>query len=65
MCQLVPMNEAAAYLCVSRRTVRRLIDRRAIPFFKVSGSVRLDRQDLDNYLKRVRMEVLDYSKVAR
>ena len=54
MSHLMPMNDAAAFLCVSKRTLRRMIDRRQIPFFKVSGSIRLEQSDLENYLKRVR-----------
>lgn len=56
MGELVTMADAAAYLCVSKRTVRRLIDRRLMPFFKVSGSIRLDKADLEQYLKRVRVQ---------
>ncbi|MCX7005352.1 MAG: helix-turn-helix domain-containing protein [bacterium] len=55
MVQLMHLPDAAAYLCVSKRTVRRLIDRRLIPFFKVCGSIRVDKEDLDMYLKRCRI----------
>jgi excisionase family DNA binding protein len=56
MHELMPLADAAAYLCVSVRTIRRMIDRRLVPFFKVSGSIRLDRDDLDLYLKRCRIQ---------
>jgi excisionase family DNA binding protein len=56
MMQLMSLPAAAAYFCVSARTVRRLIDRRLLPFFRVSGSIRLAREDLDTYLKRVRIQ---------
>ena len=60
--QLVKINEASALLCVSIRTVRRLVSARKIPFFRVSGSIRFAKKDLDNYLKSCRIPVMEYRK---
>lgn len=47
-----PLNveEAAAYLGVKPRFIRRLIDERRIAFFKVGRFVRLDPDVLDQFL---------------
>ena len=55
MPQLFDLKDGAAYLCVSKRTLRRLIDARRVPFFRVSKSIRVDRADLDNYLHHQRV----------
>jgi excisionase family DNA binding protein len=42
--------EAAEYLGMKPRFIRRLIDERRIPFFKVGRFVRLDPDVLDRFL---------------
>lgn len=54
--ELLTIAEAAEFLTISESSVRRLIDTRAIPFFKVLGSIRLSREDLLAYLKENRIE---------
>ena len=58
--ELMNLKYAGAYLGVSKRTARRLVDRRDIPYYKVSGSIRLAKADLDKYLKSKRTEVMIY-----
>jgi len=47
-----PLNvdEAAAYLGMKPRFVRRLIDERRVPFYKIGRFVRLDPDVLDQML---------------
>jgi len=56
--QLMDMASAAAMLRVSKRTCRRLIDRRLIAYYKVSGSIRFDKRDIDRYLCTVYQPVI-------
>ncbi len=49
------LKEAGAYLNISTRSVRRLIDRRMLTFYKIGGLVKVDEDDLENYLKRSRI----------
>lgn len=56
--ELLSISEAAEFLTISESGVRRLIDKRAIPFFKVLGSIRLAREDLLAYLEENRIEPL-------
>ena len=48
--------DVGAYLGVSKRTVRRLIDQHDLPFFKVGRLIRFSQKDLDNYLNEHRVE---------
>jgi excisionase family DNA binding protein len=45
------LQETAAYLAVSKATVRRLLESGAIPHARVLQSVRFRVQDLDAYLE--------------
>jgi excisionase family DNA binding protein len=49
------VDEAAAYLGVTRRWVRRAIAERRIPYIKLGQYVRLDPRDLDAYLEHRRV----------
>lgn len=53
---LLRPTEAAQYLKLSRVTLYRLVEKRALPFYRVSGSLRLSRKDLDEYLSSHRIE---------
>jgi excisionase family DNA binding protein len=48
--RLLTEPEAAAYLGTSVRQVRNLRYKRLLPYLKVGGSVRLIRDDLDDFL---------------
>jgi excisionase family DNA binding protein len=53
--ELLTTSEAAKLLAVSVPTIRRLQQRRAIPFIKIGGSVRFDKRDLVSYVERNRV----------
>jgi len=48
--------EAAKFLRLSKMTLYRLVLKRAIPFFKVSGSLRFERADLEEYVLSRRVD---------
>jgi excisionase family DNA binding protein len=42
--------QAARYLGISEKTIRRRIDARDIPVFRDGGIIRIKRSDLDRYI---------------
>lgn len=54
--ELLTVGEVAELLAISEPGVRRLIDRRIIPYFKVMRSIRFDKKDILSYLSNNRVE---------
>jgi excisionase family DNA binding protein len=54
--ELLTIQEVAKLLKVSVSLVRRLQQGRHLPFFKVGGSVRFEKGDIINYLKKQRVD---------
>lgn len=50
------LDEVAAYLKVGKRTVYRLAAAKKIPAFKVGGTWRFSRADIDAWIKQQSME---------
>lgn len=53
---LLTVTEACEFLNVSRRTMGRLRAKRRFPEFRIEGSVRIAREDLEQYLRAARRE---------
>lgn len=53
--ELLTISEAALFFRISKTSMRRLQERRAIPFIKVGGSVRFAKGDLIAYLQKSRI----------
>jgi excisionase family DNA binding protein len=53
--ELLTIAQVADFLKLSVPSVRRLQQRRAIPFFKVGGSVRFAKKDIVAYLEKHRV----------
>jgi excisionase family DNA binding protein len=45
-------KEVAAYLRVSERTVERMMEKRKIPYYRVSVNPQFDKQQIDNWLEK-------------
>jgi excisionase family DNA binding protein len=56
--ELLTIPEVAEFLKISVPSVRRLQQRRLIPFFKIGGSVRFNRSDLASFLESTRVEAI-------
>ena len=54
--ELLTLNEVAKLFKISVPSVRRLQQRRRIPFIKIGGSVRFEKSDLIAYVERGRVE---------
>jgi excisionase family DNA binding protein len=50
--EIFTLEEVAAYLKVGKRTVYRLAAVKKIPAFKVGGTWRFPRQEIDQWIKR-------------
>lgn len=50
--EIFTLDEVAAYLKVGKRTVYRLAAAKKIPAFKVGGTWRFPRQEIDQWIKR-------------
>lgn len=57
--QILTLDEVAAYLKVGKRTVYRLAAAKKIPAFKVGGTWRFSRDEIDQWIKRQTAEVQD------
>lgn len=57
--EIFTLDDVAAYLKVGKRTVYRLAAAKKIPAFKVGGTWRFSRADIDNWIKQQSMESLD------
>ncbi len=53
---LLTPSEAASMLRLSKASIYRLVETRRLPFFRVSGSLRFSKKDLDEYLAHGRVE---------
>lgn len=55
---LLTLADVAAMLKVSIPTVRRLQQQRKIPFVKVGGSIRFEREDVASYVSKRRVRAI-------
>ena len=57
--RLLDVDQAAEHLTVTPRFVRTLVAERRVPFLKICKFVRFDVADLDAWLDRCKVEVVD------
>ena len=57
--QIMTLDEVAAYLKVGKRTVYRLVAAKKIPAFKVGGTWRFSRADIDGWIRQQSAQTLD------
>ena len=55
---LLTPREAADMLRLSKASIYRLVEKREIPFHRVSGSLRFSQKDLEEYVSRGRVEAV-------
>ncbi|MBI3365996.1 MAG: helix-turn-helix domain-containing protein [Ignavibacteriae bacterium] len=54
--ELLTPDEAVRVLKLSKASLYRLVEKRLLPFYRVSGSLRFGVKDLENYLTSRRVE---------
>lgn len=59
---IMTIGEVADYLKVTERTIYRLAAAKKIPAFKVGGSWRFSRADIDVWIKQQSMEAIEPTK---
>jgi len=47
---LITPDEVASILRMSKSSIYRIIEKREIPFYKISGSLRFKKSDIENYI---------------
>ncbi|WP_291996719.1 helix-turn-helix domain-containing protein [Candidatus Accumulibacter sp. ACC012] len=57
--QILTVKQVADYLKVTERTIYKLAAAKKIPAFKVGGTWRFSRADIDTWIKHQSMEALD------
>ena len=57
--ELLDINDLAEFLGVSSSTIRRMVERRELPFLKLQRVIRFKRSDVDEYLDRCRVASRD------
>ena len=60
--EILTIREVAGYLKVTERTIYRLAAAKQIPAFKVGGSWRFSRADIDNWIKQQMLDGLDVGR---
>lgn len=61
--KLMTPNELAEFLDISKSSVYLLVETRKLPFYKVGGSLRFRMNDIEEYLKKVRVEPIVKIKI--
>ena len=57
--EILTIKQVADYLRVTERTIYRLAAAKKIPAFKVGGTWRFSRKDIDNWIKQQTVEGLE------
>jgi excisionase family DNA binding protein len=57
--EILTIKQVAGYLKVTERTIYRLAAAKKIPAFKVGGTWRFSRADIDSWIKQQSMDALD------
>lgn len=52
--ELLTVREAANLLSISEPMLRRMIESHLIPLYRITGTIRFDRQDVLEYIKKNR-----------
>lgn len=60
--EILTIKQVADYLKVTERTIYRLSAAKQIPAFKVGGSWRFSRIDIDSWIKQQSMEGIETSR---
>ena len=56
MRELFNLKSAGAYLGISSRSVRRLLDRKLLSYHRIGGLIKVSESDLETYLAGTRTE---------
>lgn len=57
--EILTLDEVAAYLKAGKRTIYRLAAARKIPAFKVGGTWRFSRSEIDGWIRQQSIDVVE------
>ena len=57
--ELLTISDVAEFLKISPTGVRRLQQKRSVPFIKIGGSIRFSKSDILAYLEKQRVESIN------
>ena len=60
MNKLMNLKSAGAYLGISARSVRRLIDKDLLSYHQIGGLIKISEADLETYLRESRIEATNH-----
>jgi excisionase family DNA binding protein len=56
--RFITPKELASLLRLSEKSIYRLVERRLLPFYRISGSLRFDHEDIEAFIKQGKVEPL-------
>lgn len=60
---LITPKELSELFKISLASIYRLVDKRALPFYKIGGNLRFSKNDIERYLKCVCIEPMTKNKL--
>ncbi len=54
---MLNLKNTGAFLGISPRTVRRLIDRKQLTYYKIGGLIKIDEKDIETYIDKSRVDI--------
>jgi excisionase family DNA binding protein len=59
------VNQVATYLGIAPKTIRKYIWERTIPYYKINGHIRFDKNHLDEWITECKVPTFDEIKSGR
>ncbi|MCK9438532.1 helix-turn-helix domain-containing protein [Patescibacteria group bacterium] len=56
--KLLSINDLKNIFNISKTTAYRIVESRKIPFYKISGVIRFSEEDIINYLKENKIDIM-------
>ena len=56
--KLLSINDLKDIFNISKTTAYRIVESRKIPFYKISGVIRFSEEDIINYLKENKIDIM-------
>ena len=54
--EIISLKDVKSMLGISRSSIYRLIDSKEIPYYKIGGSLRFDRSEIEKFIRSCKVE---------